>query len=1177
MRTNKSLLSYFAIVLAIVCFGVQLAQATVSVVVQPQNPTIDAGTNITFLAQTSVTGGETITGYAWRMSPDDLPPFNSIPGATNATFTINSAQATNSGYYFVAVTYSSGGTNGLQAVSTVSQLIVRDIAHVIVQPVANTIAITGTNVVLSITASGATPINYQWRLNSGNLSDNGRITGSTANVLSIANALTTDSGNYDVVVANAFGSSTSHVAVVNVYAPPFVSVPPVDTAVIVSNTAVLSVVPGGSAPFTFQWFDGNTPLTDGSRISGSTNSTLTIQNARTNDDGNYSVVFSNPVGTATSAPVTLTVLIPPLITSATNVQGQQGVAFNFTLTATGSAPITFGVDSLPDGLTLGTNGLISGVPTVSGVFDTTVYATNPAITVSSNLEITLVSGVPGITSSLTNSGQQGKVFTYKITASNNPISFSAVGLPPGINLDPVSGTISGPSLVSGIYLVTIGASNPYGADSKVLTLKLASDIPGITSALTATGVENATNFTYTIKGSNAPTMFNAIGLPLGLTVNTNTGVISGPLFEGGTNKVLILAANAYGVGSNVLTLAISYAKISNLTIANVTANYSVPYLLDFTFSLQDGTNAVVRPPEQLTVQCFEGDIIQTNPVPIPTETAFIVNRSITSSSSVKQLKTMFVLDYSFSMFVSPGAISNMQVSVENLIDEEPPMAQFGVVEFSADYVAPMLVTNFTADKAALAEAINGIQTNFVQGNYGGTRFYDALTNALAQFTAATPTEDRYLITMSDGNDDSSLFASPTNTMTTGQVIAAMAKKLGVKIYCVGFGPNANTNVLMELASDTGGHYYSALSGATLSAQFGLLLKDLNSQYLLRWATLQRTGVGFQPMFTVSIGGSTADFNTDFNFVPFSTNVDTNMMPPVTNITFTNMNVPPISNFVATSWAGDVKMGSLLLVPDALTNASQFVLHAFYVPRFVRELQFHYRANYPTVPTLLSTNIGDPLNGWSLSQTNDGAGGEWLTIASPNTNDPSTSLPYGIMGDLVSFQFNPEAVTNASLAFSEFDVDNTIYSNLPPNGQTFNLTNGMNFITNYPPTPPFGTPVPWLLSYFPGATNLTDLEVTNVNGNGLPVWQDYIAGLNPLDPNAKFFLSPIVSPQAGVPMLTFPTALGRTYRVDSAVVPGAWTPLLDGIIGTGGLITIPDNRNLSGVGSLYYRVAVSYHP
>ncbi len=441
-----------------------------------------------------------------------------------------------------------------------------------------------------------------------------------------------------------------------------------------------------------------------------------------------------------------------------------------------------------------------------------------------------------------------------------------------------------------------------------------------------------------------------------MSVNTNTGVISGTLFEGGTNQVLILAGNAYGVGSNVLTLAIAYAPLNSLSITGVTCTFSVPYLLDFGFSLMDGTNAVVRPPDQLVVQCFEGDVQDTNnPVadPLPDETAFIVNRALTANSSAKQLKTMFALDYTYSMFVTPGAITNMQAAVENLIDEEPPTAQFGVVEFSADYVAPMLVTNtsgspFTADKVALTTSIEGIQSNYVMGNYGGTRFYDALTNALSQFTAKNLLEDRYLIVMSDGNDDSSQLTSPTNTMSLADVIVKMANAGAVKIYCVGFGTNANTNVLMQLTSQTGGQYYAAATANELPTQFALLLKSLNSQYLLRWATLQRTGIGFQPMFSVFVGGQEGDFNTKFKFTPYLTNYDTNMPPNIISVLLTNVNVAPASNYVATSYAGDVKLGSLTLIPDTLTNASMVTLHAFYVPQFVREFQIDYQADHPCI-------------------------------------------------------------------------------------------------------------------------------------------------------------------------------------------------------------------------------------
>ena len=54
------------------------------------------------------------------------------------------------------------------------------------------------------------------------------------------------------------------------------------------------------------------PLTDGGRISGSTNSTLNIANVQTNDGGNYQLVASNIVGVTTSSVAVLTpIILPP--------------------------------------------------------------------------------------------------------------------------------------------------------------------------------------------------------------------------------------------------------------------------------------------------------------------------------------------------------------------------------------------------------------------------------------------------------------------------------------------------------------------------------------------------------------------------------------------------------------------------------------------------------------------------------------------------------------------------------------------------------------------------------------------------------------------------------------------------------------------------------------------------
>ena len=231
---------------------------------------------------------------------------------------------------------------------------------------------------------------------------------------------------------------------------------------------------------------------------------------------------------------------------------------------------------------------------------------------------------------------------------------------------------------------------------------------------------------------------------------------------------------------------------------------------------------------------------------------------------------------------------------------------------------------------------------------------------------------------------------------------------------------------------------------------------------------------------------------------------------------------------------------------------------------------HYRANWPVSLSLNVTNTGGLLDGWSLTQTNDGAGGEWALLSSPNPTDLASSIPFASFGNLLTFSFS-DPIT-ASNAFSLFAIDNTIYTNTAgTNFYGFNLTNSAKFITVYPTPPAHGTPIPWLKSY--GFTNNFDAaELLTTNGNGFTVWQDYIAGLNPTNSNSRFGvqMAPVQSP----PQLSFNTALGRTYRIEwSTSMFGPWLTLRDGIAGTGGPVTFSDDRDLSTTGVIFYRAAV----
>jgi len=74
--------------------------------------------------------------------------------------------------------------------------------------------IQGSNATLTVVASGTAPLAYQWQFNDAPLA------GATASSFTRTNAQPVHSGNYQVVVSNAFGRATSQVALVQVMLPP---------------------------------------------------------------------------------------------------------------------------------------------------------------------------------------------------------------------------------------------------------------------------------------------------------------------------------------------------------------------------------------------------------------------------------------------------------------------------------------------------------------------------------------------------------------------------------------------------------------------------------------------------------------------------------------------------------------------------------------------------------------------------------------------------------------------------------------------------------------------------------------------------------------------------------------------------------------------------------------------
>ncbi|MFZ4765885.1 MAG: S8 family serine peptidase, partial [Roseimicrobium sp.] len=203
---------------------------------------------------------------------------------------------------------------------------------------------------------------------------------------------------------------------------------------------------------------------------------------------------------------------------------------------------------------------------------------------------------PTITSPLAASGNVQSAFLYKIVASNNPQTFSATGLPPGLRVTP-HGVIHGTPTQQGVYHVGLGSTNALGTGDATLVVTIGPRLPtppAITSSLTAQAVLNVP-FVYVITATNSPTAFSATGLPLGLAIDTSTGAITGSPSQSGAYPVTLTASNADGTDTETLVLTVSntatlLAESLDATQLIFTTGGNVPWVVPAT-DTHDGSDA----------------------------------------------------------------------------------------------------------------------------------------------------------------------------------------------------------------------------------------------------------------------------------------------------------------------------------------------------------------------------------------------------------------------------------------------------------------------------------------------------------------------------------------------------------------------------------------------------------
>src|SRR5207302_9126294 len=117
---------------------------------------------------------------------------------------------------------------------------------------------------------------------------------------------------------------------------------PQSQSLIAGTNATFSATASGQMPLHYQWSFNGTNLSNNAHIGGATNASLLISNIAATDAGNYRVVVTNSHGSAISSNATLTVLLPPAITSQPlNDSVLLTSNASFSSSASGTGPLSY--------------------------------------------------------------------------------------------------------------------------------------------------------------------------------------------------------------------------------------------------------------------------------------------------------------------------------------------------------------------------------------------------------------------------------------------------------------------------------------------------------------------------------------------------------------------------------------------------------------------------------------------------------------------------------------------------------------------------------------------------------------------------------------------------------------------------------------------------------------------